>query len=235
MAPTFSLEGVSVFIGMPTREAIPVPTVSSLVNTVTWLEQNNIPHFNSIVEGGTICSARCQIAKAFLEGNCNKLIFIDSDMAWEGPQFIRLLALSTKMDIVAGAYQGRYDPPDFHLRAPDNVTEPDQLEENEWGCIKLAGVGMGFTAISRKVMETLAKTAPTIKYREDDVLPELFRFDKDETGQFRGEDMNFFEDARKAGFDLWVDPRIVLGHVGRKIYNAPLILDRKSPKLRVVG
>lgn len=235
MAPTFSLKGVSVFIGMPTREPIPVPTVSSLVNTVTWLEQNNIPHFNSIVEGGTICSARCQIAKAFLEGNCNTLIFIDSDMAWGEPEFIRLLALSTKMDIVAGAYQGRYDPPDFHLRAPDHVKEPDQLEENEFGCIKLAGIGMGFTAISRKVMAQLAENAPVIKYRDDDVLPELFRFDKDENNQFRGEDMNFFEDARKAGFDLWVDPRITLGHVGRKIYDAPLILKSAAPKLRVVG
>jgi hypothetical protein len=95
---------------------------------------------------------------------------------WGEPEFIRLLALSTKMDIVAGAYQGRYDPPDFHLRAPGNVTTPDQLEENEFGCIKLAGIGMGFTAVSRKVMERLAKNAPVIKYREDDILPELFRF-----------------------------------------------------------
>lgn len=230
--PLFSLDGVSVFVGMPTREAIPVPTVSSLVNTVTWLEQNNIPHFNSIVEGGTICSARCQIAKAFLEGNCSKLIFIDSDMHWNEGDFIRLLALSTKMDIVAGAYQGRYDPPDFHLRAPDDVTTPDQLEENEFGCIKMAGVGLGFTAISRKVMEKLAKNAPVIKYRDDDILPEIFRFDKDENNQFRGEDMNFFEDAKKAGFDLWLEPRLVLGHVGRKIYNAPLILDRKPANVK---
>jgi len=229
--PTFSMKGVSVFIGMPTRESIPVPTVSALVSTVTWLEQNNIPHFDSIVEGGTICSARCQIAKAFLEGNCSHLVFIDSDMYWGEEEFIRLLALATKLDIVAGAYQGRYDPPDFHLRAPGNVTTPEQLEENEWGCIKMAGVGMGFTAISRKVMETLAKTAPTIKYREDDILPEIFRFDKDENNQFRGEDMNFFEDARKAGFDLWIDPRIVLGHVGRKVYNAPLILKPRELKI----
>lgn len=231
--PTFSLKGVSVFIGMPTREAIPVPTVSSLVNTVTWMESNNVPSFISIVEGGTICSARCQIAKAFLDGDCSHLVFIDSDMHWGEGEFIRLLALATKLDIVAGAYQGRYDPPDFHLRAPGDVTTPDQLEENEFGCVKMAGVGMGFTAISRKVMETLAKTAPVIKYREDDILPEIFRFDKDENDQFRGEDMNFFEDARKAGFDLWIDPRIVLGHVGRKVYNAPLIL--KKPELKIAS
>jgi len=131
--PTFSMKGVSVFIGMPTREAVPVPTVSSLVNTVTWLEANNIPNFTSIVEGGTICSARCQIAKAFLEGNCSHLIFIDSDMQWGEGEFIRLLALATKMDIVAGAYQGRFDPPEFHLRAPGEVTAPEQLEENEFG------------------------------------------------------------------------------------------------------
>jgi hypothetical protein len=232
-APTFSLEGVSVFIGMPTREAIPVPTVASLVNTVTWLEQNNIPHFDSIVEGGTICSARCQIAKAFLEGDCSHLVFIDSDMQWGEGEFIRLLALATKMDIVAAAYQGRYDPPDFHMRALGEVTSPDQLEENEYGCIKMAGVGLGFTAVSRKVIKKLAKNAPIIKYRQDDILPEIFRFDKDENGNFRGEDMNFFEDARQAGFDLWIDPRITLGHVGRKIYNAPLVL--KKPKLQIAS
>jgi hypothetical protein len=229
--PTFSMKGVSVFIGMPTREAIPVPTVSSLVNTVTWLEQNNVPHFTSIVEGGTINSARCQIAKAFLEGDCSHLVFIDSDMAWGEGEFIRLLALATKLDIVAGAYQGRFDPPEFHLRAPGNVTTPEQLEENEYGCVKMAGVGMGFTALSRKVIEALAKTAPVIKYRADDILPEIFRWDKDEDNNFRGEDMNFFEDARKAGFDLWLDPRITLGHVGRKIYNAQLFLKPQEMKI----
>jgi hypothetical protein len=236
--PTFSLEGIKVFIGMPARGEIPVPTVSSLLNTVTWLEQNNVPSFTSIVGGGTICSARCQIAKAFVDGDCNRLVFIDSDMVWGEGEFIRLLALSSKLDLVAGAYQGRFDPPHFYMKSPDDVLSPETLEANEYGCIKMAGIGLGFTAVSRRVMEKLVKQAPTIKYREDDVLPEVFRFDKDETGTFRGEDMNFFDDAKKAGFDLWVEPKITLGHVGEKIYNASL-LDKPGmtakPKLQAVG
>lgn len=237
--PTFSLEGISVFIGMPARGEIPVPTVSSLLNTTVWMEQSGVPSFTSIVGGGTICSARCQIAKAFLEGNCTRLVFIDSDMVWDTEDFIRLLALSTKMEIVAGAYQGRFDPPHFYMRAPDDVPSPDKLEANEYGCIKMAGIGLGFTVVSRPVIEGLVKQAPTIKFRDDDVLPEVFRFDKDENGSFRGEDMNFFDDAKKLGFDLWVEPKITLGHIGQKIYNASILDKHKvvtaAPKLQVVG
>ena len=227
--PTFSLEGISVFIGMPARGEIPVPTVSSLLNTTSWMDQNGILSFTSIVGGGTICSARCQIAKAFLEGNCTRLVFIDSDMAWETEDFIRLIALSSKLDIVAGAYQGRFDPPHFYMKSPDNVTSPDMLEANEYGCIKMAGIGLGFTVVSRAVIERLVKNAPTIKFRDDDVLPEIFRNDKDDNGNFRGEDMNFFDDARKVGFDLWVDPTITLGHVGQKIYKASIMEKRVMP------
>lgn len=230
MAEPFSLEGVSVFIGMPAREDIPVPTVSSLLNTTAWLDQNGVPNFTSIVGGGTICSARCQIAKAFLDGDFDKLVFIDSDMSWAVEDFIRLIALSTKLDMVAGAYQGRFDPPYFYMKSPDEVPSPTTLEKNQYGCIKMAGIGMGFTVVSRKVMEKLAEKAPTIKFRDDDVLPEIFRFDKDENGNFRGEDMNFFDDARKLGFDLWVEPRITLGHVGQKIYNASLLDAKPVPQ-----
>jgi len=238
-SPTFSLEGMSVFIGMPARGDIPVPTVSSLLNSTAWMDQNGIPNFTSIVGGGTICSARCQIAKAFVEGNCTKLVFIDSDMVWDTGDFIRLLALSTKMDLVAGAYQGRFDPPHFYMRAPDDVPSPDKLEANEYGCIKMAGLGLGFTVVSRPVMEKLVKQAPIIKYREDDVLPEVFRFDKDESGSFRGEDINFFDDAAKLGFELWVEPKITLGHIRQKIYNASL-LDKHTvvsapPELKIAG
>jgi hypothetical protein len=235
--PTFSLEGISVFIGMPARGAIPVPTVRSLLNSTSWMDQNDIPSFTSMVGGGTICSARCQIAKAFLEGNCNRLVFIDSDMVWETEDFIRLLALSSKLDIVAGAYQGRFDPPHFYMRSPDDVKSPDMLETNEYGCIKMAGIGLGFTVVSRAVIEKLVKKAPTIKFREDDVLPEVFRNDKDENGNFRGEDMNFFDDARKIGFDLWVEPKITLGHIGDKIYKAS-ILDKRvmpAPELQIAS
>jgi hypothetical protein len=238
--PTFSLQGISVFIGMPARGAIPVPTVSSLLNTTAWMDQNDVPNFTSIVGGGTICSARCQIAKAFLEGNCNRLVFIDSDMVWATEEFIRLIALSSKLDIVAGAYQGRFDPPHFYLRSPDDVPSPDKLESNEYGCIKMAGVGLGFTVVSRTVIEKLAKQAPIIKFRDDDILPEIFRFDKDEHGQFRGEDMNFFDDARKAGFDLWVEPKITLGHIGDKIYNASLmdkhtVVSPTKPEMKIAS
>ena len=232
---TFSLEGISVFIGMPARGDIPVPTVSSLLNSAAWMDQNDIPNFTSIVGGGNICSARCQIAKAFLEGNCNRLVYIDSDMAWQTEDFIRLLALSTKMDIVAGAYQGRFDPPHFYMRAPDDVISPDKLEVNEYGCIRMAGLGLGFTVVSREVIAKLAKQAPTIKIRDDDILPEIFRFDKDEQGQFRGEDMNFFEDAKKVGFDLWVEPKIKLGHIGQKIYNASMMDKIPAPEMQIAS
>ena len=55
-----------------------------------------------------------------------------------------------------------------------------------------------------------------------DPIPSIFRCD-DEGGEARGEDFAFFADVRALGYDVCLDPRALLGHVGTKNYKRSVL------------
>ncbi len=219
-ARQLDIKGLSVFIGMPSHRPMEPETVVSLLSTQSELNARGIPstielkHRNSLVH-----HARTGVAWDFLQSKCNRLFWIDSDMVWEAKDFLRVLALSTVMDMVAVAYLAKQDPPLFMIG-----NGLDDIEMNEWGCFKRDGLGIGFCCMTREVVEAVAKASPKLVYNTyDEPVPRMFRLDgitKDLHSQ--GEDMAFFEDAKAAGYDLWIDPSISLGHVGTKVYRARL-------------
>lgn len=163
--------------------------------------------------------ARTKAAWCFLETKNTHLFWIDSDIVWEGADFLRFLALGTKLECVCGAYPVKRDPPTFMLSSED---PGKPLEANEFGCLPIGGIGMGFTIVQRKVMEQLAAKAPLLRFPEiDNPIPHIFRCD-DSNGDARGEDMAYFADIRGLGYTVWLDPNITLGHVGPKTYSASM-------------
>ena len=215
----YNLKDLSVFLAMPAQEDMPIETVVSLFSTDAHLRKLGVPFNITFQIGGTLCGARSQAAVDFLASSADRMLCIDSDMVWKPDDVVRLLAMSTKMDIVAAPYVTRRDPPEFFVRVPD----VENLTRNEHGCVAIDGTGLGFCIISRRVIEHLSERAPTIQFPTGAPIPELFRFTVNE-GQFRGEDIAFFEDAREIGYQCWLDTSIQLGHVGRKVFSAKLNL-----------
>lgn len=218
---SLDVAGLSVFLAMPAHSNISPLTVASLLNTKTECFERGIPLHIEINHGTHLPHhTRTQQAWSFLKTRCNRLFWIDSDMVWEAKDFTRLLALSTVMDVVAGAYIAKQDPPIFMFGGG----LPEELEANEWGCIPVGGLGLGFTCVSRIVVEFLAADAPLQKFHTagTEPIPHIFRYGESGDGNGQGEDMAFFEDCRKHGFPVWCDPTITLGHVGTKVYRASL-------------
>lgn len=214
------MAGVSVMLAMPVHRDLPVQTVRSLLETQGVMQENNIPLVLHLEVGGSLVHhARTVIAHHFLKGECNRLFWIDSDIAWSGQDFLRFIALSTKMEVVCGSYPCKSDPPLFFL----NLDDADaQLEANEYGCLPVKGAGLGFTIVQRQVMERLAEKAPKLIYpRINEPIPRIFRCDE-LNGEARGEDMAFFADVRELGYRVNLDPSITLGHVGSKEYSASI-------------
>ncbi len=204
----YSLDGVSVFIGMPVNRAIPPQTTMSLIETVAMLEQRKIAYTVDLNVGGAIVQkSRSLIARAFLASTYNRLLMIDSDMRWHPKSVLRLLELSTVMDVVAGAYPQRELPITFKINADEKV------RSNEHGCIPMRGMGLGFTIARRATIENLSSRAPVVKLDDGSDLRMAFRVEADK-GTFRGEDICFFEDCLSLGAGVWCDPRIYLGHIG---------------------
>lgn len=215
------LAGLSVMLAMPTHRDLHPLTVASLLNTQTACYERGVPLTVEIDHGGSLVHhARTKMAWRFLRGKHNRLFWVDSDMVWRPEDFIRLLALSTRLPLVAGAYTAKQDQPLFMVKHPDLSL----MEANEYGCIRFDGLGLGFTCCVRAAVEALAEAAPRKRYHGiEELVPAIFRLDGvDRKGGDLGEDMAFFLDAKAAGFDLWVDPTVKLGHVGPKAYEARL-------------
>jgi hypothetical protein len=149
------------------------------------------------------------------------MFWIDSDMVWSPEAFMRMLALSTVVSVAVGAYSAKEEPLRFH-----GIGTPGRVTQNEYGCIPCTSGGLGFTIVDRKVIETLALDAPQIKLDygdlKDQPIPHLFREDVNAAGYFLGEDTAFFADVKAAGFEMWCDPTITLGHIGSKVYEGSL-------------
>jgi hypothetical protein len=216
---SFDLAGISVMIAVPVNRDLPWQTAQSLIETVIELKDRGIPFDVQMVVGSSIVEvARSKVADAFLKSQCNRLLMIDSDQAWKPADVIRILAFSTKMDVVTGAYPAKRDPPTFLLSPEDGI-----VQSNEWGCIPVKGIGLGFTIVHRTVIEQLAEKAPKLVFPESpDPVAHIFRCDVVE-GVFRGEDMAFFADVRELGYTVWLDPKLCVSHVGAKEYKGAIM------------
>jgi hypothetical protein len=220
----FDMRGVDVMLAIPVNRDLPWQTAQSLVETVIALKERGIQFDVQFVVGSSIVEvARTKVADVFLKGSRSRLFMIDSDQAWKAKDFIRLLALSTKMDVVLAAYPAKRDPPTFLLSPEEGA-----VMTNEWGCLPVKGVGLGFTVVHRDVIQALSDMAPKMVFPDStEPIPHIFRCDAVD-GVFRGEDMAFFADVRALGRTVWLDPSVDVAHVGAKAYGGS-IMDALRP------
>ena len=189
-------------------------TTTSLLDVVGNLAYHGISSKCRIVRSGALIDqVRNQIADWFLnETDADTLICIDSDMVFDWNTMQRLLVYSSHYPLVAGAYNSKQEPPKFIVTVSTTVPA-------ENGLVPVDSLGFGFVAIKREVFEGMKNVVESYK-DEQKTLHAFFRLDLT-NGVYRGEDIYFFDKAREAGFQAYVDPMIELGHVGIKVYNTP--------------
>ncbi len=217
---------VSVCIGFPCGGSIPAKTARSLAATTRACASRGIPVDIAMIIGSSVVTvARNATADAFLRGSMSRLFWIDSDIEWEPADFLKLLAFSTKVDVACAAYPVKSEAKRFIIRHPDL----QNYEINPLGLVKIEGAGLGFTVMTRDAVASVARTKETVwdelAGRE---MAELFRLDTrvdPATGRrnVRGEDMALFADLREAGYDIWLDPTISLGHIGLHSYRGDVV------------
>lgn len=204
-------------IAMPCYDGmVHVTTTNSLIKTSAYLNSNGVPfHFNLIRGGALIDAVRNDLALTFLQSDCDTIVWIDADISWEIKDIERLLVFSHHYPIVSGAYTCKTDPPKFLITFDDH--KPD-----ENGLYKVASLGLGFTAVQRQVFEKLKETTEHYEDPHKGVqVPAFFRIML-KNGLYVGEDIHFFQEAKKAGFQAYLDPEINLEHTGLKTFNTKL-------------
>jgi hypothetical protein len=211
-------------IGMPAYGHIPVLTATSLINTFRYFDTEGIDLSYCVeINCSIIDFARNNVIHQFLSLPADKLICIDSDMTWEPEALARLCAWSTKFPLVAAMYSTKMEGDQKFLG--DYYIDPTNrgLTTNEYGLVRMVGLGMGFCIIDRSVFETMM---PETEYYTDKRYGKVYRFFQTTTqdGVPIGEDIYFFRRwCNQFNGEVWVDPTITLGHVGSKTYTGDVL------------
>lgn len=136
---------------------------------------------------------REQCAMFAVSHKSDYLLFIDTDMQFPPNTLTQLL--SHDKDIVGVQYHKRSLPKMSVVEVDD--TFPVSKEE----LYKCKATGMGVMLIKTEVFNRLPRP--------------WFYFDP---MGYRGEDYYFCDSARKHGYDIWIDPKLTIGHIGNIVF-----------------
>lgn len=168
------------------------------------------------ISGSSIITrARNLLVSRFRASDCTDLLFVDSDINFKVDDVLRLLALSSDKDVVAGAYPRRGG-------ALSYFTDIDYGENGELvfvdGLLRVKRVGTGFMLIRRHVIDALVARHPEWRYYVDTEKTHhysVFDFMTTPDG-YIGEDYLFCDRVREQGFNVYLDPDVNLGHYGNQ-------------------
>lgn len=185
---------IRVRIGIGCQDTVKAKTFAAMLGVMVT-SGNKVTGY-SMRQGGDIVSARTFCVKDAIKNRATHVFFIDSDMTFPPDTLDRLLAHNK--DIVTVEYSRRQLP-------PSPVTHPLE-ERSETELYKAARIGGGCLLIKLDVFNHIAKP--------------WFNFGRNSEGEVvMGEDTWFANTARDAGYDVWIDPTIKVGHVGEYVYN----------------
>ena len=190
----------------------------------------------ALVGESLVCRARNRLACDFLASDATHLLFIDSDLIFSPEHVDRIAGHAARgVPIVAGLYPKKQRALGWVCNVLEPCPEPD---EHDLQPVKYAGTG--FLCIARAVFEAMMAAYPEARYDPDDGdawdrdLWEFFPVgirECPETGRRRllSEDWWFCQRARDLGYEVMMDTRIVLKHVGQFIYPIDNIEDFATP------
>lgn len=144
-----------------------------------------------------IVSNRTWLVNEAIKNGGTHLLFVDSDMIFPDDTIPRLLAHKKK--IVGVKYQKREFPVKW-------LYEPI-ADESETEIFTVKYVGTGLLLIDLSIFTDGKLGSP------------WFNFGRDSQGALSmGEDVWFCNTVREAGYDVWVDPALRVGHIGEYIW-----------------
>lgn len=192
-------------------------TATSLLSTAMLFTSMGVKFEINLLNNGTLIdAARNELADQFLKSDCTVMICLDADMAWTKDDILQLAAFSTAYPVVAGAYTTKTDIPKFIVKLLDD-------KPNKHGLLKIEHIGFGFVAIQKNVFKELENTTGSYTHHVTGQKLKAFFRTEIKDGQYVGEDIYFFQQLNKINIPAYLIPKINLGHIGVKNYNASFI------------
>lgn len=214
-----------VFIAIPTYGDLPAKSVHTLLTAKDWLISHDVSVDVMILAGNChVDDARNDMVARFMDTDCTDLVFVDSDVVYT-PMAIGQL-LSHPVDIVGGAYPYKDKPDEFPIVFIDNQWKAEN------GLVEVAGIPTGFLRISRAAVTAAYKMnypkgtwkPKGLNTAKNPNVEMFYRGFKPIEGAQPGEatfvrrsgDFQFCHDMRRAGWSIYCDPNLSLGHIGQQ-------------------
>ena len=189
---------------------------TALADTLKRITKSEVVFF-TIVGSSILHGARNALVAKALAWGADRVVMLDDDVSWE-PEDFQKLVLHPEA-IVGGVYQKK-KPNERGALSFAVSALPDGFRADHRGLVEVCGAATGFLRVDASVFEALKATNPKIydeslTAAENAHLHTWFDFpviQRDRGMQVMGEDYSFCHKARAAGYRIWIDPSIKLGH-----------------------
>lgn len=189
-----------ILIAVPCMDQVPAQFASSLA-TLTKVDVCMV----AFQIGSLIYTSRENLAVEAINRGCDYIMWFDSDMVFPPDTMQKLIADIDSLGegaIVTGAYYRRvapYTPTLFNtLEIADDKATWTDVEEIPEGLFEVAACGFGCVLAPAKAFMAVAAQFGSMFTPINGI----------------GEDLSFCWRARQAGYKIYCDPTIKLGHVG---------------------
>jgi hypothetical protein len=175
------------------------------------------------VNDSLVTRTRNVLTADFLATDCERLLFIDSDLIFTQEHVDRIT--SHEVDICAGFYPIKEDGAKVRwcVNGPDGSTGPTP---DARGLAPVKYIGTGFMCIHRRVFERMIAAGVATPYVTDD---DRHRPEHDfwpvgvvtlpgRAPRYMSEDWYFCQRALDLGYPIWGDVQVQLRHVGTAVW-----------------
>ena len=225
------------YLGSAVYRFVETCYLDAMLAFVVHLERSGIPYVNAITRGDAqIDRSRNVIASAFLRSDADVLLTVDSDIWFRPQDAVALCEKAVERDIIGACYVTRGEP-----TQPAVMLPPGEVVMFMPGVspVEVPFLSTGFMAVHRRVFEKLSESVPRAHQNwrgpgGDDQSWWMFYtpFSIEWPGDVNlalSEDWAFCQRARDAGFKVWLDPSIRVGHNGDRLLTLEEMLRPPRP------
>lgn len=229
-------KGRAVWLSVPAYTGQMLVPTARFVTTETLIlvSRGHIPHIDDECGNGEISNARDLMVARFLAATSDDddaLAMIDADVHADSGSLADLVDKPT--DFRCGIYPQRRDPIAYSMR--EDQSSPDLMSSKTHGMLKIWGAPAGFMVLSRRMLRRMTEHYADMNYFCDaapnKVVCGLFQahwtrntiMPNGELGNIKlSEDYSFCQRWIDMGGEVWVEPKIRMGHVGLKAFSGCL-------------
>ena len=196
---------MKILIAIPAMDMCPVPFAYSLATLNRFC-----PSRISIISGAAVHEARDALAREAMDDGCDRVLFVDSDMAFESDMMQRLSAeMDAGYDMVCGIFTKRRLPvtPVIYRAIDAQAGEAlPYFDYPENALFEVTACGFGAVMLSTDLLRRVEAAGNGLFAP----LPKL------------SEDLSFCVRAREVGARIACDSTVKVGHVGLMTYGEHL-------------